>query len=124
MGFAHELLFVDNFTHQSFFDSLKLSDENLKQTFEFEHYKRLPDILEFLESSWYIALLVGAAYVGGVFYLQHYMKHRKPFELKGTLVAWNTLIGIFSLFGCWRTAPELLSVINKPNGLYESICQP
>jgi hypothetical protein len=39
---------------------------------------------------------------------QKVMKDRKPFDLRYTLAAWNLFLAVFSLWGAFRTVPELL----------------
>ncbi|CAL8146036.1 unnamed protein product [Orchesella dallaii] len=71
-------------------------------------------------SKW--AFYAGALYIVTIFGLQHYMKNKRALELKRLLFLWNFFLGIFSIIGFWRTAPEFVYVISKPGGFFNSIC--
>ncbi|CAF4904346.1 unnamed protein product [Pieris macdunnoughi] len=45
------------------------------------------------------------------------------FELRRTLIVWNTGLALFSIMGACRTFPEFFHVL-KNHGLYHSICVP
>jgi len=130
MNFSNNFSQTHNFSLQELLSAIKngsVSVQNFideSSDFQFELNEGIVDVVEFLESSWHVAFLIGVAYVGGIFYLQSFMRNRKPIELKKTLFVWNILIGIFSLIGFARTAPQLLSIIRRPGGYYESICLP
>jgi elongation of very long chain fatty acids protein 6 len=64
----------------------------------------------------------GILYLAVVFILQKFMKGRKALELKWPLFTWNFAIGLFSLAGFLRTAPDLLHDLQRPNGIHESAC--
>jgi len=64
-------------------------------------------------------------YVAAVFGLQHYMKTKKALKLKWSLITWNLLIGIFSICGFMRVAPELVEIWTKEDDpFYYSMCIP
>jgi len=101
-----------------------IASQNDSSDFDFEHYDGLAKAILLVESVWYFPFIIGAVYIGGVLYLQHYMKDKKPLKFSGLLFTWNLLVGLFSAFGFWRSAPELIKFIGKPHGFYESICIP
>lgn len=45
------------------------------------------------------------------------------FQLRGPLIAWNTMLAVFSVMGALRTAPELIHVL-RHYGLFHSVCVP
>jgi hypothetical protein len=71
---------------------------------------------------WDYPLYAAVIYVALIFGIQAYMKNRKAFELKRELFLWNTALGIFSIIGFVRMAPEFFGELFKTNGLYSSIC--
>ncbi|KAI9581528.1 hypothetical protein GQX74_012853 [Glossina fuscipes] len=46
-----------------------------------------------------------------------------PFQLRGPLIIWNTMLSMFSIMGAFRTAPELIHVL-RHYGLFHSVCVP
>jgi elongation of very long chain fatty acids protein 6 len=79
-------------------------------------------VLEFMHENWWIPFSVGILYLAIIFILQEFMKGRKPLELKWPLFTWNFAIGLFSLAGFLRTAPELLYYLQETNGIHDSAC--
>jgi elongation of very long chain fatty acids protein 6 len=92
-------------------------------SFEFEKSSvDIGRVLWFMLENRWIPLITGIVYLMGIFIVQEFMKKRKPLELKWPLFIWNLTIGLFSLIGFVRTAPDLLQFFGKPNGFYESAC--
>jgi hypothetical protein len=79
-------------------------------------------VLEFLHENWWIPFSAGILYLAVIFALQEFMKERKALELKWPLFTWNLAIGLFSLAGFLRTAPELLHILQRTNGIHNSAC--
>ncbi|XP_035702896.1 elongation of very long chain fatty acids protein 6-like [Folsomia candida] len=63
-----------------------------------------------------------AVYLTVVFALQSYMKDRPAVNVRKVMVVWNTFLTIFSAFGFYRIAQELLFNIFQPDGYYRSVC--
>lgn len=76
----------------------------------------------FVEETWRWSYYAGAAYIFTIFSLREIMRNRPALQLKRPLFCWNLMLGIFSMIGFARTAPEFLHVITQPNGLYDSVC--
>jgi hypothetical protein len=79
-------------------------------------------VLEFMHENWWIPFSAGILYLGVIFILQEFMKGRKALELKWPLFTWNLAIGLFSVFGFLRTAPDLIYILQRTNGLHVSVC--
>jgi elongation of very long chain fatty acids protein 6 len=79
-------------------------------------------VLEFMHENWWIPFSAGILYLAVIFALQEFMKGRKALELKWPLFTWNLTIGLFSLAGFLRTAPELLYILQRTNGIHDSEC--
>jgi elongation of very long chain fatty acids protein 6 len=79
-------------------------------------------VFEFMHENWWIPFSVGILYLAVIFALQDFMKRRKALELKWPLVTWNLAIGVFSLAGFLRTAPDLLHILQRTNGFHDSAC--
>jgi elongation of very long chain fatty acids protein 6 len=75
-----------------------------------------------MHENWWIPFSAGILYLGVIFALQEFMKERKALELKWPLFTWNMTIGLFSLAGFLRTAPELLHILQRRNGIHDSAC--
>lgn len=77
---------------------------------------------DFVKSNYYYAIYASVAYVFTIFGLQCYMKDKQAFDLKRPLIVWNFGLGVFSIIGFARSFPGFISLLNKPNGFYNSIC--
>lgn len=62
---------------------------------------------------WHYSFYFSLAYVVTIFGLQHWMKERKPYSLRGPLIVWNTLLAIFSIFGVYRCLPEFVDLVYR-----------
>ena len=65
----------------------------------------------------------GVLYLVIVFSGSALMASRAPFQLRGLLAAWSTLLATFSIIGFVRTAPELVHTLVY-GGIKESVCNP
>lgn len=63
------------------------------------------------------------AYMIVIYGGQLYMQTRSRFELRLPLFMWNVFLAMFSVWGAYRSAPELLYVLNK-YGFRYSVCIP
>lgn len=72
--------------------------------------------------NWHFCMIAGMVYVFAIFTLKAYMSSRKPFVLNRELFLWNAALGVFSIFGFIRTAPEFLHILSGENGFYRTIC--
>jgi len=86
---------------------------------DFVHFKTRLWMID----NWTLVFYYSAAYILVIFGVQHFMKNRPKYELRGLLILWNTALAMFSLMGFTRTAPELIHVLRN-YGLYHSICVP
>jgi elongation of very long chain fatty acids protein 6 len=92
-------------------------------SYEFEKsFLDFGKVFEFMHENWWIPFSAGILYLAVIFTLQEFMKKRKPLELKWPLFTWNLAIGLFSLAGFLRTAPDLFYFPSISNGLHESVC--
>jgi elongation of very long chain fatty acids protein 6 len=79
-------------------------------------------VLEFMHENWWIPFSAGTLYLVVIFALQEFMKGRKALELKWPLFTWNLTIGLFSLVGFLRTAPDLIYILQGTNGMHDAVC--
>jgi elongation of very long chain fatty acids protein 6 len=79
-------------------------------------------VLEFMHENWWIPFSAGIFYLVVIFILQEFMKGRKALELKWPLFTWNLTIGLFSLVGFLRTAPDLIYILQRTNGMHDAVC--
>jgi len=90
--------------------------------FDFEAFFPFHKMRSLMASNWKVTVHISFVYLMGIFFGQLYMKNREQFKLRRTLIAWNTMLAIFSVAGFLRTFPELLHILWKPNGFFLSIC--
>ncbi|XP_023222629.1 elongation of very long chain fatty acids protein 3-like [Centruroides sculpturatus] len=64
---------------------------------------------------------ISAIYIIVIFTLQHYMKSKQPYQLRGPLFFWNTLLALFSICGTIRVLPGLWIII-RDFGFTFSVC--
>jgi len=77
----------------------------------------------FLENWRTIITYAAGLYMLLIFGGQQYMSTRPRMEIRGPLILWNALLGIFSIMGALRTWPEILHVLGE-HGIYHSLCIP
>ena len=92
------------------------------EPFEFET-SDVPSFANFVSEFWYLPLHASGIYLIAIFVIQHYMRDRKPLDLTAPLFLWNLGLGIFSIFGLFRTLPELFYLLSRPNGFWTTICE-
>lgn len=91
--------------------------------FEFERQFSSEKARTWMSDNWIYGLYFSGVYVFLIFSLQHYMRNRRRFDFGKTLVGWNIMIAVFSIFGAVRTLKEMFHVLWN-YGLYDSICTP
>jgi elongation of very long chain fatty acids protein 6 len=75
----------------------------------------------FATKNWQFPFIAGIVYLTAIFGIQHWMRNRPAYKLKWPLFLWNAGLGIFSIMGFIRTAPEFFHVMTGI-GLYKGIC--
>jgi len=63
-----------------------------------------------------------AIYLCAIFSIQTYMKDRPAIKAKKAVLVWNGCLTIFSAFGFYRIAQELMHNLLQPDGYYRSLC--
>jgi len=86
-----------------------------EKTFNHEAAKQWSDSIKSL-SFWFSAIYVIVIFGG-----QRWMRSRPPFKLKIPLFLWNSVLSVFSIFGAFRTVPELYNAIVNYDLTY-SVC--
>lgn len=81
---------------------------NILYPFEWENLFDATWSFDFTYSYNFLAFVVSIIYIVGVFYGQHAMKNREPFDLRGVVTYWNLFLAIFSFIGACRTVPHLI----------------
>jgi hypothetical protein len=76
----------------------------------------------FMSVNWKFPIYASAVYVIVIFSLQFFMRNRQPLKLQTPLFLWNLGLGVFSIMGFVRIAPELFQVLASPNGFHRSVC--
>jgi elongation of very long chain fatty acids protein 6 len=76
---------------------------------------------EWFARNWHLSIYASIIYIIAISYGEKWMKNRKPFDLKSSMVLWNLSLSCFSLFGSIKILPELVSALYH-NGFYYSVC--
>jgi len=71
---------------------------------------------------WKLPIYVSVVYMIVIFGLQRFLKNRSPLNVQLPLALWNLGLGIFSILGFMRIAPELFKVLASPDGFHRSVC--
>ena len=81
-------------------------------------------IEKFMYDWWWLSIPYAFLYIIAIFVGRTWMARRnEKFELRKSLVLWNTLLTIFSFWGASRCVPELIhSLIH--HGFWHSVCDP
>ncbi|KAJ2946865.1 hypothetical protein O0L34_g16195 [Tuta absoluta] len=96
---------------------------NYSYIFEFENDFIHHNYRKWMTENWTVAFYYVGVYMAFIFGGQYYMQNRPRFELRRTLIVWNTSLALFSIMGACRTLPEFVHVLRN-YGLYHSICVP
>jgi len=96
---------------------------NYSYVFKFEADFDGDESRKWFAENWTVSFYYISAYMLVIFGLQQYMATRPRFELKGILFIWNVSLAAFSVWGTYRSAPELLYVLQN-YGFKYSCCIP
>jgi predicted neutral ceramidase superfamily lipid hydrolase len=71
---------------------------------------------------WWLSLLYALFYIIAIFIGRAWMARRnEKFELRQSLILWNTILTIFSLWGAYRCIPEFIYALTQHGFMY-SVC--
>jgi len=101
-----------------------IAKPNYTEMLKFEREFNKFESQGWMEANWTTSFYWVGAYLLFIFLGQQYMENRPRFELKKTLILWNGLLAAFSIFGSYRMVPEMLWILNRPNGFHHSVCHP
>ncbi len=85
---------------------VKIEKAPSSSSFLFETWFDWRASYHFVANHWWAGYVAVVIYLVTIFGLQNYMKNRKAFDLKHELFWWNTVLGVFSIAGFSRSAPE------------------
>ena len=83
--------------------------------------QNLFSVEQFMYNWWWLCIPYSILYILAIFVGQVWMTKRNKFELRKSLVAWNTVLTIFSFWGACRCVPEFIYCLTHQGFLY-SIC--
>lgn len=98
-------------------DYLYESLGSLEQRFSYSVY------LQYHRKYWTIVYPVILLYLLFIYFAREWMKSRPKFTLRRTLITWNSILALFSLWGAARSLPELYSTLCE-KGIHGAICHP
>ncbi|OXA61886.1 elongation of very long chain fatty acids protein 6 [Folsomia candida] len=104
------------------YSSVELEDPPRFLPYDFEVYD-WKEWCRYMSVKWHFCLIAGVIYIITIFGLKAFMSTRKALDLKRELFLWNLTLGIFSIVGFIRTAPEFFFVLSSENGFYKTICE-
>ncbi|CAG0884271.1 unnamed protein product [Cyprideis torosa] len=73
-----------------------------------------------MQENWTLSIWISVIYVCTIFLGRRIMKNRPAFDLKQPMEIWNCVLAVYSILGCMKSVPYLLTVIQK-EGL-QSLC--
>ncbi|XP_064286678.1 very long chain fatty acid elongase 3 isoform X1 [Passer domesticus] len=76
---------------------------------------------KWMEENWQKSLIFSVIYVIVIFGIQHFMKERRPFKLRGPLVLWSFSLALFSLIGAYRVWKQMAFLL-LTKGFKQSVC--
>ncbi|CAF1186638.1 unnamed protein product [Adineta ricciae] len=81
-------------------------------------------IEKFMFDWWWVSIPYAFLYIIAIFVGRAWMARRnEKFELRKSLVLWNTFLTIFSFWGASRCVPELIHSL-RHHGFWYSVCDP
>jgi elongation of very long chain fatty acids protein 6 len=78
-------------------------------------------LVNWMNKNWHLSVYCSILYVVLIFSIKHYMKNRKPFDLRTSLALWNTFLAVFSLIGSTKTIPVYINNL-QTKGLVHVVC--
>ncbi|XP_042885566.1 elongation of very long chain fatty acids protein 6-like isoform X4 [Penaeus japonicus] len=96
---------------------------NYSYVFKFEEDFDTLEKRRWMRENWMMCFYYIGAYMIVIYGGQLYMQTRPRFELRMPLFMWNVFLAVFSIWGAYRSAPELLYVLNN-HGFHYSVCIP
>ncbi|XP_063611762.1 very long chain fatty acid elongase 6-like isoform X2 [Penaeus indicus] len=96
---------------------------NYSYVFKFEEDFDTLEKRRWMRENWMMCFYYIGAYMIVIYGGQLYMQTRPRFELRIPLFMWNVFLAVFSIWGAYRSAPELLYVLNN-HGFHYSVCIP
>ncbi|NWT31535.1 ELOV6 protein, partial [Cardinalis cardinalis] len=76
---------------------------------------------KWMEENWQKSLIFSGIYLILIFGIQHFMKDRRPFKLRGPLILWSFSLALFSLIAACRTGKQLAFLL-LTKGFKQSVC--
>jgi len=96
---------------------------NYSYVFKFEEDFEINGQREWMRDNWKLSFYYATAYVIIIYLGRTYMHTRARYELRKPLVYWNIFLALFSVWGAWRSIPEIVHVLQNYGFLY-SVCIP
>ncbi|XP_045621678.1 very long chain fatty acid elongase 6 isoform X3 [Procambarus clarkii] len=96
---------------------------NYSYVFKFEEDFDTLEKRRWMRENWMMCFYYIGAYMIVIYGGKLYMQSRPRLELRLPLFMWNVFLAVFSMWGAYRSAPELLYVLNK-YGFRYSVCIP
>lgn len=81
----------------------------------------LTDVDKQFQEYWHYSVYAAVAYLILIYVFKKFMENRKPFELRGPLIAWNGFLAVFSILGAYRAVPAFIQLAQKST-LRETMC--
>ena len=78
---------------------------------------------ELMVKYWHWSIYISTLYVGSIFALQHWMKRRKAYDLRGPLFAWSLSLALFSAYGFYVAGVKHVTYLYD-EGWKSSVCDP
>jgi len=96
---------------------------NYSYVFKFEEDFDTYEQRQWMKENWTSAFYYIGVYMLFIYGGQLYMQSRPRFELRAPLFLWNVFLAVFSIWGTYRSLPELLYVLGN-YGFHYSVCVP
>lgn len=101
--------------------SVPIVDPGYQKNYEWEKFD-YSSVRQWMEDHWHWSVYFAVAYISLIFIGRKVMKNREAVSLRGPLLLWNVLLAVFSALAFFRIIPELVYILEKPNGFYVSVC--
>ncbi|NXI84078.1 ELOV6 protein, partial [Rhipidura dahli] len=76
---------------------------------------------KWMEENWQKSLIIGFIYLILVFGIQHFMKERRPFNLRAPLTLWSFSLTLFSFIAACRVWKHIVFIL-LTKGFKQSVC--
>lgn len=95
--------------------------EGFAFVFDMERNFDMEQHITWMRTNWHLSIYMALLYVLVIYSTRHYMRDRKPFQIRKVVLTWNIALALFSTWGMCRAVPETIFLLRN-YGLFVALC--